>query len=173
MTLIFVVIEKALGAFLSLLARIPLAAWLTAALVGFAAYQHHVAQGLRQAEADRQLAEALQRAKEAVGWAASLAEAQKAAQELSDALSKSEALRARDRRSMDQRLRDLATVHQNGAQGAALTTCRNSGAPAVAVLPESTRNDLVDLAEDAQRERERLVACQRYITEVIPLLVRP
>jgi hypothetical protein len=94
---------------------------------------------------------------------------------LSNAKVTNEISRLRDERdralaSANQRLRDAAVSYATNlseAGRAAATTCRDSGAPAVAVLPDETRRDLVALAEEAQRVSDRLFLCQSYLNNVI------
>jgi hypothetical protein len=67
----------------------------------------------------------------------------------------------------DRRLRDLAAAWAASAPSSgAGATCRDDGAPAVALLPAEARDDLVALAQDAEDISERLVICQQYVREL-------
>lgn len=66
----------------------------------------------------------------------------------------------------DQRLRDRARVWApTPAASASAAACRDLDAPAVAILPGSTRGDLVELARKAEDVRLNLLACQKDLVE--------
>lgn len=72
-------------------------------------------------------------------------------------------------RSADQRLRDTAAAWASSASSAAQPACRSDGAPATALLRGETRQDLVELAQDADAVASRLLALQRWVRDVAPL----
>ena len=76
-------------------------------------------------------------------------------------LSKAQQTAAASLRGTDARLRATAAAWAaSAASGAAGATCASDGAPAVAVIRDETRRDLVLYAEDAEAVRLRLLACQ-------------
>lgn len=74
--------------------------------------------------------------------------------------------RAERRRAVagaDERLRDLAAAWAASAASSGTgAACRDDGAPAVAVIRDETRRDLVEFAEEAQAVSERLQVCQQW-----------
>lgn len=85
-------------------------------------------------------------------------------QEISDALFTAQKQRDAAARTAAQRLRDLAEARQHSAETeAALASCRAyEGAPA-RVIPDATRDALVELARDADEVSDRLKACQAFV----------
>ncbi|MCR5865684.1 hypothetical protein [Aquincola sp. J276] len=67
-------------------------------------------------------------------------------------------------RTAADRLRQLAEAR--AAADSAAASCRALDAPAVAVIHDSTREHLVDLAREADEVADRLRACQAYIADV-------
>lgn len=68
-------------------------------------------------------------------------------------------------RAVDQRLRDNKAWAPTPEAAASASACRDLGAPAVAVIPGETREDLVAFAKDADAVSTRLAACQSRLVE--------
>lgn len=116
------------------------------------------AEAAKEAAEQREVAAEIARLKERV--------AAKRTTEIHDELLKTRV--AADRRAADaaERLRNLSTAYDTANANAALAACRSADAPAVAVLRDETRNDLVQLAQEADALAARYRACQRYVIEV-------
>lgn len=151
---------------LALLKAVPLWAYPAAGLVlwaGCATVQKHQAlqetqRVLAEVQQGRADAEAVARLKE-LGLADINAEAARK-------LSVARAERQRAAAGADGRLRDLAAAWAASAASAgAGAACRDDGAPAVAIIRDETRGDLVELAQEAQAVSERLQVCQQWVRD--------
>lgn len=94
----------------------------------------------------------------------------RANQRIVDDLQRRQAETARALASTSRQLLDARAAYLEAASEAARATaaqCRSLDAPAVAILPDKAREDLVGLARDAEVVAARLRSCQRYINEVI------
>lgn len=143
-----------MGLILAGLGRIPIWVWAIALLAGWGYVGHRQAQGLRVEKLEQ-----VSRA-EANNRQAERESAQKV-RVIADELQAEQMDRSRRARSVDDRLRALAAAW--AASAASSPACGHDGAPAVAVLPEQTRRDLVALADEADAVAARLRACQSYI----------
>lgn len=145
----------------ALLTKVPLWVYPAVALVAWAGCSNLEATRERQKLEKAQKLSAESRAKEQeknrVTEQALVAGAGKVVNELS----KAQQTAAASVRGADSRLRATAAAWAaSAASGAAGATCRSDGAPAVAVIRDETRRDLVLYAEDAEAVRLRLLACQ-------------
>lgn len=86
------------------------------------------------------------------------------AKEISDELTQTRLDGSRAASDSAERMRKLSA--QYIAANTALASCRDSGAPAVAVIRDQTRNDLERLTSDAEACRTRLASLQRWAKEV-------
>jgi hypothetical protein len=88
--------------------------------------------------------------------------------EISDELQTAQAQRNAASRDAARRLRDLAAAKRTSGPGAATAAaCERYEGPAAAVVRDETRNNLVDLATDAEAVRQQLIGCQTYIKNVV------
>lgn len=84
--------------------------------------------------------------------------------EAKEELQKRDAARLLNVRSADQRLRNLHAAWAASAPASASSAaCGADGRPAVAVLPDETRRDLVALADDADKVKEKLRLLQQWV----------
>lgn len=148
-----------LGAAFSVLGRIPIAAWLVAGLLLWGWWGHHsAASAQRQAQADQSAR--LEAARETERLAA------RAAVRAGDEARLRETAARRDAAAAGRRLRALAAEWAASSAAAGGGACVGHGAPAAAVIHEQARNDLVELAADADAVAGRLVACQQLVGEL-------
>lgn len=145
----------------ALLSRVPAWVYLAVALLawaGCASYEASQArQKLQQAQAQSAESRAKEQERNRITEQALVAGAGKVVHELS----KSQQAAAAAVRGADARLRATAAAWAASASASpAGATCRSDDAPAVAVLRDETRRDLVLLAEEAEQVRLRLLACQ-------------
>ena len=88
--------------------------------------------------------------------------------EISDALHTASIARDTAARSAAERLRLLSKARAaTAALDAALAACRSYEGPAVSVIPDATRDALINLATDAVEVSDQLLGCQSYIRSVI------
>lgn len=146
---------------LALLTKIPLWVYPAAALVAWGGCSNYRATQakakLEKAQAQSAESRAQELERNRVTEQALVAGAGKVVNELS----KAQQAAAANARAADARLRATAAAWAaSSPAGAAPAACGSDGAPAVAVLPDETRRDLVFLAEEAEQVRLRLLACQ-------------
>ena len=158
---------RALGAVLGFLGRVPAVGWLVLALVAWGWYGQHQAAAMRTEKA----AAVLAASKAAITASESARKREQQLSttvlEISDELQKAQSLRDAASRDAARRLRDLANAERaRAASSAALAACRSYEGPAVAVLHDSTRDALVDLAQDADEVTAQLRGAQAYIRDV-------
>lgn len=157
-------LSKVGGFALSLLGRSPPVAWLVIALAAWGFYGAHQAQRVRDEKAHASLVAA-----QAQTTAANAARAREQAlnktnMEIANALQVAQAGRTSASRLAAQRLHDLATASNTRLD--AVATCRGYAGPAVAVIPDATRDALVQFATDADAVADQLRACQAWVRGV-------
>ena len=170
MGLILMGLKWCFGGIFSILSKIPPLGWLFIVLVAFGWWEYRAASQLKAAAEQAKLAAAQQQIVLEQQNRQLEQDANVHLNHVQDDLIRSQANIAAQRRADDKRLRDVAAAYlasADAATKAAASTCRSLDAPAVAILPEQTVNDLEQLATDADIVSSRLVACQSYITTVV------
>jgi len=159
--------SRVLDGLLGLLGRIPAVGWLLLALTAWGWWGHHQAEAVRSEKA----AAVLAASKAAITASESARKREQQLSttvlEISDELQKAQSLRDATSRDAARRLRQLADAERARAvRSTALAACRSYEGPAVAVLHDSTRDALVDLAQDADEVTAQLRGAQAYIRDV-------
>ncbi|MFZ5544415.1 MAG: hypothetical protein ACOZJZ_12715 [Pseudomonadota bacterium] len=165
-----------MGIALALLGRVPFWVWPAVLICLWGWWGNHQAAVLRRDVASQagQLKAANERTRAAEHFRQAERQAATKQREIADALSKAQTDRSRLAAAVDRRLQQLADDQRAaGAAADPAAACRGDGAPAVAALPDQARRDLVALADEADATADRLTACQRYVTEVVPLASTP
>lgn len=91
--------------------------------------------------------------------------ARKNLERLNDQIIALSAARLSEQRSSAARLRELAETAR--ASSVAAAACSRLDVPAVAVIPDSTRERLERIADEADAVADSLRACQGYVREVV------
>ena len=151
---------------LSALEKLPAWAWLALVLTLWGGLQLHRVNELTAATQKAAITAA-----QAVTYASEAARAKEQHlstinQGISDALSKATIELNGARAAVSDRLQRLAHAKPANQRAAdALTACRSNDSPAAAILPDATRDALVDLARDADQVSNQLTACQAYLKD--------
>lgn len=146
---------------LALLGKVPLWMYPAVALVAWAGCANLKATQARQKLEHAQQLSAESRAKEQERNRITEQALVAGTGKVVDELSKAQQANAATVRGTNARLRaGAAAWAASAASGPAGTSCRSDGAPAIGIIRDETREDLVLFAEDAEAVRLRLQACQ-------------
>ena len=165
-----ILISRLFGGLMDALSRIPAVVWLIVVCGAIAWYGLHQSTKAKQALYTYQQQAAVDKAT-AAQKALDLQRALTVANnKIQDEISARSIARSAARIVVSQRLRAAATVSTGDpVQDAARASCRGLEAPANAIIPDTARDALVQLATDADDIASRLTACQSYVRNVLEL----
>lgn len=168
LTAAIAIASKALGVVLGLLGRIPAVGWLVLALAAWGWHGQRTAETTRAEKTAAIHSAAITATKASEAARATEQAAHKANLKVTDELIKTRNERDAAARTAALRLRKLADAPKpTPALTATATSCRGYDGPAIDVIPEQAREDLIEQALEADQVADRLRACQAYVRTVV------